>query len=162
MRDVEWATMTCPYTWHTQGSHSSPFMTDIVTTVEAPLPVKEADFCVAGTAFGYVRVHNFPCVPDDGKIPPSHTYPAHCNAVHAARMTYDGQLLITGGKDDRAVLQWRAMRFPVEPIPEDDGNFDDLARAVSLLSDALISHLAYEEQQLVEPLARFGFYPGQV
>ena len=44
----------------------------------------------------------------------------------------------------------------------DDGDFDDLARAVSLLSDALISHLAYEEQQLVEPLARFGFYPGQV
>ena len=125
MRDVEWATMTCPYTWHTQGSHSSPFMTDIVTTVEAPLPVKEANFCVAGTAFGYVRVHNFPCVPDDGKIPPSHTYPAHCNAVHAARMTYDGQLLITGGKDDRAVLQWRAMRFPEEPIPEDDGNFEE-------------------------------------
>ncbi|MGA9748198.1 MAG: LLM class flavin-dependent oxidoreductase [Nocardioides sp.] len=29
-------------------------------------------------------------------------------------------------------------------------------RAVDLLSDALLSHLAYEEQQLVEPLARHG------
>ena len=44
----------------------------------------------------------------------------------------------------------------------DDGDFDQLAKGVSLLSDALLSHLAYEEQQLVEPLARYGFYPGQV
>ena len=28
-------------------------------------------------------------------------------------------------------------------------------------TDALLSHLAYEEQELVEPLARLGFYPGQ-
>ena len=43
--------------------------------------------------------------------------------------------------------------------PEDVGVLDD---ALDLLSDALLSHLAYEEQQLVEPLARLGFYPGQV
>ena len=30
--------------------------------------------------------------------------------------------------------------------------------AVDLLSDALLSHLAYEEHELVEPLARLGFY----
>jgi alkanesulfonate monooxygenase SsuD/methylene tetrahydromethanopterin reductase-like flavin-dependent oxidoreductase (luciferase family) len=42
---------------------------------------------------------------------------------------------------------------------------DDLSRldeAMDLLSDTLLSHLAYEEQQLVEPLARLGFYAGQV
>jgi hemerythrin-like domain-containing protein len=38
----------------------------------------------------------------------------------------------------------------------------ELRRATDILSDALLSHLAYEEQQLVEPLARYGFYPGQV
>lgn len=43
-----------------------------------------------------------------------------------------------------------------------DGDFTALQEAMDLLSDALLSHLAYEEQQLVEPLARFGFYPGQV
>ena len=43
-----------------------------------------------------------------------------------------------------------------------DDDISELSLAVSLLSDALLSHLAYEEQQLVEPLARFGFYPGQV
>ena len=30
--------------------------------------------------------------------------------------------------------------------------------AVALLSDAMASHLSYEEQELVEPLARVGFY----
>ncbi|HEY7265899.1 MAG TPA: hypothetical protein VH589_30975 [Trebonia sp.] len=28
--------------------------------------------------------------------------------------------------------------------------------SVDLLADALLSHLSYEEQQLVEPMARFG------
>ena len=30
--------------------------------------------------------------------------------------------------------------------------------AVDLLTDTLLSHLAYEERELVEPLARLGFY----
>lgn len=41
-------------------------------------------------------------------------------------------------------------------------DFSGLQEALNLLTDALLSHLAYEEQQIVEPLARFGFYPGQV
>jgi alkanesulfonate monooxygenase SsuD/methylene tetrahydromethanopterin reductase-like flavin-dependent oxidoreductase (luciferase family)/hemerythrin-like domain-containing protein len=43
-----------------------------------------------------------------------------------------------------------------------DGDFTALQEAMDLLSDTLLSHLSYEEEQLVEPLARFGFYPGQV
>lgn len=42
------------------------------------------------------------------------------------------------------------------------GDFTGLTEAVDLLTDALLSHLAYEEQQIIEPLARYGFYPGQV
>ena len=34
----------------------------------------------------------------------------------------------------------------------------ELQRAVDLLSDTMTSHLSYEERELVEPLARFGFY----
>ena len=33
---------------------------------------------------------------------------------------------------------------------------------VDLLSDTMNSHLAYEERELVEPLARLGFYAGQI
>jgi len=43
---------------------------------------------------------------------------------------------------------------------EDD--FTELQDAVDILSDTLLSHLAYEEQQLSEPLARYGFYAGQI
>jgi alkanesulfonate monooxygenase SsuD/methylene tetrahydromethanopterin reductase-like flavin-dependent oxidoreductase (luciferase family) len=34
----------------------------------------------------------------------------------------------------------------------------ELQDAADLLSDTLLSHLAYEERELIEPLARFGFY----
>jgi len=41
--------------------------------------------------------------------------------------------------------------------PDGDG-LAQVRAAVDLLSDALLSHLAYEERELVEPLARLGFY----
>ncbi|HVB41803.1 MAG TPA: hemerythrin domain-containing protein [Streptosporangiaceae bacterium] len=49
----------------------------------------------------------------------------------------------------------------VRLISDPDG-FADLQQAVDILTDALLSHLSYEEQQIMEPLARYGFYPGQV
>lgn len=44
----------------------------------------------------------------------------------------------------------------------DGSTFELPQEALDRLSEALLSHLSYEEQQLVEPLGRFGFYPGQV
>ncbi|WP_343238500.1 hemerythrin domain-containing protein [Streptomyces sp. SID13031] len=41
-------------------------------------------------------------------------------------------------------------------------NHDAIQGAIDHLTDTLLSHLAYEEQDLVEPLARLGFYPDQV
>lgn len=43
--------------------------------------------------------------------------------------------------------------------PEDFGPIQD---AIDFLTDALLSHLSYEEGELVEPLARVGFYPSQL
>jgi hemerythrin-like domain-containing protein len=44
----------------------------------------------------------------------------------------------------------------------DRDEFDGLQSALDLLTDALLSHLSYEEHELVEPLARLGFYANQV
>jgi hypothetical protein len=44
----------------------------------------------------------------------------------------------------------------------DPGDFAGITQAVDILTDTLLSHLAYEEAQLVEPLARHGFYTGQL
>ena len=49
----------------------------------------------------------------------------------------------------------------VEHLRNPDG-FDGLQEAADILADVLLSHLAYEEAQLVEPLARHGFYGGQL
>ena len=37
------------------------------------------------------------------------------------------------------------------------GGIEGVDRAVAILNDALLSHFSYEERELVEPLARFGF-----
>jgi Hemerythrin HHE cation binding domain len=50
----------------------------------------------------------------------------------------------------------------VEHLREPGGGFAALQEAADVLTDALLSHLAYEEAQLVEPLARHGFYEGQL
>ena len=39
-----------------------------------------------------------------------------------------------------------------------EGDTADLQSAVDVLDDTLLSHLAYEERELVEPLARLGYY----
>ena len=45
----------------------------------------------------------------------------------------------------------------VTPGPAADG-LARLRAAIDLLSDTLLSHLSYEERELVEPLARVGFF----
>lgn len=45
---------------------------------------------------------------------------------------------------------------------QNPGEVERLQAALDLLTDALLSHLSYEEHELVEPLARLGFYAGQV
>jgi hypothetical protein len=37
-----------------------------------------------------------------------------------------------------------------------------MSQSVDALTEALRSHLTYEERQITEPLSRFGFFPGQV
>ena len=44
----------------------------------------------------------------------------------------------------------------------DPADRDGIQAAIDFLTDALLSHLSYEEHEIVEPLARLGFYPGQV
>ncbi|WFE66120.1 LLM class flavin-dependent oxidoreductase [Micromonospora sp. WMMD714] len=44
----------------------------------------------------------------------------------------------------------------------DPARLAGLQQAVDVLTDTMLSHLSYEEQSIVEPLARYGFYPGQL
>ena len=42
--------------------------------------------------------------------------------------------------------------------PEETDGLAQVEGAIDLLTDALLSHFAYEERELIEPLARLGFY----
>ncbi len=48
-------------------------------------------------------------------------------------------------------------RALVNYISEAD-DASELTEAADLLTDTLLSHLAYEERELIDPLARYGFY----
>jgi len=52
-------------------------------------------------------------------------------------------------------------RALVRLVAEPD-DFTGLQKAIDMLTATLRSHLAYEEQQISEPLSRYGFFPGQV
>jgi hypothetical protein len=41
-------------------------------------------------------------------------------------------------------------------------DYGPITEAVDLLTDTLLSHFAYEERELIAPLARHGFYTGQI
>ena len=49
-------------------------------------------------------------------------------------------------------------RALVALVADEDGALDRLRRVVDVLTDTLLSHLAYEERELLHPLARHGFY----
>jgi hypothetical protein len=42
------------------------------------------------------------------------------------------------------------------------GDFSEVDEAVDLLTQILLSHLAYEEREITEPLSRLGFFAGQI
>jgi hemerythrin-like domain-containing protein len=57
-----------------------------------------------------------------------------------------------------ADLLERVDRALVALVSSGDDGIAGVQRAVGLLNDALLSHFSYEERELVEPLARLGFY----
>lgn len=70
---------------------------------------------------------------------------------------------------DRLTEEHHAIHDAIEEVDaalvhhiNNPGEFDRLQLAIDSLTDTLLSHLSYEEHELVEPLARVGFQPGQV
>jgi alkanesulfonate monooxygenase SsuD/methylene tetrahydromethanopterin reductase-like flavin-dependent oxidoreductase (luciferase family)/hemerythrin-like domain-containing protein len=52
----------------------------------------------------------------------------------------------------------RVDRALVALVAAEEDGIDRVGRAMDLLTDALLSHFSYEERELVEPLARHGFF----
>jgi hypothetical protein len=70
---------------------------------------------------------------------------------------------------DRLTEEHHAIHTVLEGVDEalvhlagDPTDFGPITEAVDLLTDTLLSHFAYEERELVAPLSRHGFFPGQL
>ena len=70
---------------------------------------------------------------------------------------------------DRLTVEHHAIHDAIETVDralvdhlDDPRDFDGLQAAIDALTDTLLSHLSYEEHELVEPLARVGLGPGQL
>ncbi|HWE81761.1 MAG TPA: hemerythrin domain-containing protein [Gaiellaceae bacterium] len=74
-----------------------------------------------------------------------------------------------GGVIDRLAEEHLVIHDAVQAVDRalvahigDPSDYTGIRGAIDFLTDALLSHLSYEELELVEPLARHGFYPGQI
>ena len=83
---------------------------------------------------------------------------------HLARQDADLAPVIRRLEDEHVVIHevLDGVDRALVALATDPAALDGVQQAVDLLTDTLLSHLSYEEVELVEPLARLGFYPGQV
>lgn len=98
LKDLAWATNTCPLTWCTEGVF--PKGVD-GTHVNAVWKCPENDYCLTGDDWCMVNLFNFPARP--GNKPRS--YKAHSEFVTNVLQT--GEFVYTVGGYDQTVIQWK-------------------------------------------------------
>ncbi len=131
MRDVIWATNTCLYTWHTKAIHRCGFLNEKVTGLHTAATSNSTAVLVCGTSMGYLRLHNFPCIPDDSEY---HRFPAHVDAVAGIRFAFDSERLLSVGRHDRCIIQWKRHSYPLEE--KTAGDYVDLPESEDFALEA--------------------------
>ena len=122
MRDVQWATNTCIYSWHTRAVHDSPYPAEVIVSAHAPnvtkptstgeddaqenLPPLLPEFVASGSNIGYISLFPFPCATKAKMLTESHRYPAHVDTILSLRFSFDTKRLISIGEKDRCIIQW--------------------------------------------------------
>lgn len=111
MRDVQWATNNCTYTWHVKEVHHNPFVADeLLCNHVLPIPEELVGtvepYLACGSSQGYVRLYSFPCVAEGSEY---HRYPAHCAQISSVKFAFDGTRLVSAGLRDRCIVQWTCL-----------------------------------------------------
>ena len=150
MRDVQWATNNCTYTWHVKEVHHSPFVADhLLCNHVLPIPEELAGtvepYLACGSSQGYVRLYPFPCVSEGVEC---HRYPAHCSEIAALKFSFDGQRLVTAGLKDRCIIQWKCLPY--------EADVD-----VQLLPEEQADDLDLKLESLAGPVLHEGFMPAE-
>ena len=111
MRDVLWSTWTSIYNWHLRSAHRTAYKGEAVTQVHSPSSMP--NYIACGTNYGFIKLHSFPCVPDDSEC---HRFPAHAGNIACLRFSFDEKRLISVGEHDRCIVQWKAFEFEEKDV----------------------------------------------
>jgi WD40 repeat protein len=116
IRDVEWATFTCTLGWPMQGLWSS----EGVLGGEAPV-VKSADrspfqmLLTSGDNQGCVQLMHYPALSaNNGSLRGT----GHGGPISCTRLAMDDSYVVSTGRKDRGVFQWRLDLFDQEDDEE--------------------------------------------
>lgn len=126
MRDVQWASCNCIFSWHVKCTHRSAYAEDQVSCCHTPPFDAEAvreKYVACGTQLGYLRLYSYPCAVDGAEC---HRLPAHFCEVAGVRHSFDGRRMVSVGRKDRCVIQWACESHALDPeapqlldLPED-------------------------------------------
>ena len=120
MRDVVWASQECLFSWHTKGIHTLEHPLELLTCCTVPRTDKKT-YLACGSTLGQVRVYYYPAAIDGAE---AFRFQAHSQAVADVRFAFDGSIMITVGKYDRSVIQWKVNKNieSIETASEGDNN----------------------------------------
>lgn len=120
MRDVQWASQTCPYSWHTKGLHTAGSTDRVVATLASirrettetagfdPLNpqvmLDDTAYLAAGTELGQLYLYRFPCI---SEVAETLRFPAHAARLHVLGATFDFKFLLSAGREDGCILVYR-------------------------------------------------------
>jgi WD40 repeat protein len=104
MRDIEWASHDCLYSWHSKGIHST-FLNPLDFVVTSSLSSGEASFLLAaGSSSGSVRLFAYPSIHDSSEF---QHFQVHTSRVGKVKFTFDNSYFLSFGVKDRTVAQYK-------------------------------------------------------
>ena len=110
MREVQWETLNCVYSYSTQGIWS---VHDDKTYCTAVTRSSARDVLCVSDNFGRIRVFNCPCVRED----PNHLLlRGHSSLVENCKFSTNDGLFFTTGGTDGSVMQWKVTVPTIQDI----------------------------------------------
>jgi microtubule-associated protein-like 6 len=113
LKDIDWATVSCPFSWEMQGVHN-PYADG--TEVAHVTVNKARDLCVATDNFGKLKLRTFP-VKSTGYGAKTHrahmglaTCSQFCPGITEEGADEPDRTLLTTGGLDRTILQWKVTK----------------------------------------------------
>lgn len=101
LRDVKWATWTCPLGWASQGVFQAGMDGSDINAVDRS---HSGHLIATGDDFGKVRLFRYPCVKDSSEFL---EYRGHSSHVMNVRWSLGDEYLISCGGNDKCVMLWK-------------------------------------------------------